>query len=1260
MSRRTVCLILLQGFMAMRGLAQFDTPNAQSFFQAIVAGNTNKVFSLLNADTNLANARAGVYYGRTPLILAAAQGSAANVDKLLRAGADINAQGDTMLSMNVGLTALEAAIADNHPDVVRLLLDKGADPNIQSHTEGGALHYAFSRHQADLVKLLLDHGANPCLEIARPFRHQTPLDMCVTHTDGRLMPDMLKAANHYFETTAAKAKGSPRRHAGRLADFLGQHGIDLLSAAASRGELEAVEALVKAEVSLKSDKATATTVMREFAVAEAGAAQGQQFDRARWWQIRDLLVKAGADYDAFAATALGDQEQARALSAGDRNLIHAQDATGETLLHWAVRNDRPDLTSFWLGAGVSPAATNAAGQTALHIAATLGLAHETELLLAAHAPAGARDTNGWTPLDAAIKSKQSETIRLLLADKTAPAHLERGHSLPIHEAAAGGNIAVLIALTESTNQLEARNELGLTPFQIAVQNGHLGAAAFLADKGANVNARDPDGNTALHQVLLHPFPYIVWDRPTRNWLARLDHDPQKDLYQHYLTVGEYEQGPESHLQAIALLLACKADLGATNNAGRAPIQLMADDNILEKYPLRDEDRTALLKLLNMNGNGAGINQADASGDTPLHRAAATYNFENGTALIAAGADINATNAQGQTPLHIAAQRIFGWTQDGSFTPLQELVKNKAKVNAQDKDGLTPLHVLARADTMFKPEAMRLLLDAGANPNLRDNHDRTPAHLLFTGRWPWSDAGACLKILAKAGADLSAKDDEGKTPLHYVAALGTQKPLFFIHGLPDAFEQAKVDFNARDHAGDTPMHIAARNGTRDVLDWLAQRGGNLDATNQAGETPRLLAAHSTNTTPGIPPDAKTDLVQAIRDGNLEAATKLLEGDSALANASDKFQLTPLRQAVESRRTNIIELLEKHGVRWDAVSAVEAGRNDVLRRLIQGNPGLVKGPKSAPPLLSLAVDEGNIEIIQTLVSAKYDVQRTDTCGLTALGHALLKKNEQAAALLRENGAAENFIDAVYDGDSELVTARLKQDKALALARTEFGLLPASIAAARGNVDVLKILLSRGASASATNSDGKTPLHYAAIFDQTNTAQLLCRHRVEIEAHDQAGLTPLHWAAMQGSEQMVAFLLQHKADPNAKASATVDISVPFMARRNPILGGTPLHLAVLEGRTNVIALLLKGGADINATNQDGRTPLDVTTGPYPVVVFGILYPFAARTAGMPGYFSPRIQSPPPSAYKNRRATAAMLEAAGGKRTNRPYSPPNSLFRY
>jgi ankyrin repeat protein len=1233
------CLLILQVFLAGPALAQTPGQSVENFISAIRSNDTNTVFGMLEADTNLAQAR---YVGRSPLNLAAAQGSIEIVDRLLKSGADINAQADTWETMNVHLTALEASIWYGHTNVCKLLLEAGADPNIQSSTDGSALHYAFQYGQTEMAGWLLDHGASPFLVRINPYQKQTPLEIAITQSDGKLVPRMLSEGPKFFEVSNSAAKPSPGRPPEKpqesLAQFLATNDASLLSTAAQRGELEAVQALLKAGVSAKRSPGDDRPLLQTFAIAEAAAAGADHFDSARWLQIRQLLISNGALYDPFSATAMGDLEQARRLAEADKNLSQARDGEGQTPLHWAVQYNQLPMTTFWLEAGTSPAATNFAGQTALHIAAANNLVEHFKLLLAAHAPTDARDTNGWTAFDAATHAQRTEIIRLFLSAKNTPPQTDRAIALPIHQAAASGNLDALVPLVEATNTLEARDELGRTPLQVAVQNGHLAAAALLVDSGASVNARDPDGNTLLHWIILHNYPGVIYDNPSPTWLARMGQDQRKQTYLKFFTNGQTQFAGGSTLLYAGFLLGCGIDATATNHSRQTAMQLALDPQTSPLY-----GREPLLKML--AGAGGDMNGRDADGNTALHLASQTRDAGWVAGLIKAGADINATNLQGQTPLH-------KFVENNNFMPpLGVLLDAKPDVNAQDKDGLTPLHVLALAAVRWSGEPASLLLAAGADPNLRDKHGRTPVHLCLSGKFPWD--GQFIDLLFKAGANLSAKDDEGKTPLFYLAALGSSKPLFFMGGIAATFLAAKVDINLRDNEGNTPLHVAARTGTRDVFDWLVKQGADMDATNNAGETPRLLAAHSQS----AGGDPETDIFQAAGEGRLDSANRLLMADRALANMTNQSGQTPLSVAVMAHRTNMVEFLEKNGAQWDEVSAVMAGRADALREILRQRPSAFSSTDFGRSLLHIAVDNGDVEIIKTLLAANADVQAADFWGLSPLGYALRTKRTDIVALLLQQGAKENLFDAVDAGDLKTASALLTENQSLAFATNRLGASVVEMASAAGQADILKLLLDQGAPVDpASARDGTTPLHQAAMRNQTNTAQLLLQRGAKAEACDHLGCTPLHQTALHGSAEVAALLLQNKANPDS-AAAPPTPSRPFPAMSgSPWAGDTALHFAAVRGDTNIIQLLLKSGAAINLTNSTGKTPLDLAS------QFGSLRDFFTMLPATADLFDPpKIGEFAPinrlSLFMERRqAAAAMLETAGGKRSSPRQGTPGS----
>ena len=159
---------------------------------AAIYGYSEIVEFLLNhgVDPNIRNKK----YGATPLHYAAAYGNSKVVEVLLEHGADPNIRDKN------GITPLHfAAVSDypkivevlhkkglsdyddtplqaaefNYPEVVKLLLEHGANPNIQDADGWTPLHFAVKSCHVDVVRVLLDHGADLTI---RNNEGRTPLD----------------------------------------------------------------------------------------------------------------------------------------------------------------------------------------------------------------------------------------------------------------------------------------------------------------------------------------------------------------------------------------------------------------------------------------------------------------------------------------------------------------------------------------------------------------------------------------------------------------------------------------------------------------------------------------------------------------------------------------------------------------------------------------------------------------------------------------------------------------------------------------------------------------------------------------------------------------------------------------------------------------------------------------------------------------------------------------------------------------------------
>ncbi|MBE0544202.1 MAG: ankyrin repeat domain-containing protein [Verrucomicrobia bacterium] len=1212
----TLILILPSPAFAQRADEEGEP---EKLLRAIRRHDTNAVVRLLSANARLADAPS--FGERRPLLQAAAEGSIEIVDLLLKAGADINAVGDTWDTSNKRISALHVAVwygQKGRLEIVKRLLEGGANPNSVGPSDGGPLHMAFSSKRDEIAALLLDHGANPFLLKPFPWNNkQSALELAIIYGDGKLVPRML------HDRSAAES-------------FLRTNGFAMLAAAANRGQLESVRALLEAGASPKESVKANRSLLQSFALSASASAGHPDASATNWAQVRDLLRENGAEYDMFAATGFGDLDETRRLASADLNLAGARDYLGETPLHWAVRTDRLPLTSFWIEYGASTSATNLAGQTPLHLAAANGLTAHVQRLLAANAPTDTRDNKGHTPLDSAIQAKQTETIRLLLASTEGPP-LDRSVATTIHEAAASGNI---VALTEfaTPKNLEARNELGLTPLHLAAQRGQLGAAAFLLDKGANVKARDPEGNSVLHLILLSRTPWIA-GHPSNAWIERQKQDPQKEKLLRLLTATNDFQSVNHVAASVAFFLACGADAGAKNKSGKTTLKLAMDEHTM----LSDEDRAALLPLFSQGGDG--LDARDENGETALHRAAREILGDNTGALIAAGADLNATNNLGRTPLHAAVEKLGGW---GDSQPFTLILNAKPNVNAQDNEGLTPLHVLVLSDSIFIREATEALLAAGADPNLRDEAGRTPLLSSLAGKWPWRAAGASLGQLVAARAKTDAADNQGNTALHYFARMGHQSPMFFV---PEAASQfASLDVNTTNRAGDTPLHVAARAGTTDVFDWLRSRGARLDVTNAAGETPHQLGRGNSSPFARFNLGLPAELESAAQRGEVETLERALNADPSLLNATNRAGETALGIAARSGQTNLAASLLQKGARWDAVSATLLGRADVLKDLLARNPATLTNASHGKQLIHLAAESGDVIILGSLLSAGADVEARARSGLSPLGIALLHKRDAAVAMLRARGASENLFDAVVLDLPEKAVGLLALKPSLGREANQFEFTPMHLAVALERQAILKFLLDEQVSPDIPAGRTRiSPLHVAAACNRTNAIRLLIERGAKTELTDNSGCTPLHYAAGRGSMAAAALLLKLGAKPDIPV-----FSEPLRMRvHNLQPGNTALHFAVTAGQSNIVALLLEAGANVNATNSFGQTPLDLTRPGMPMSPQwgsplsspGGELAMSFRSMGLPQLATLIPARPAWLDSPNNAPLATMLERAGGR---------------
>ena len=144
----------------------------------------------------------------------------------------------------------------------------------------------------------------------------------------------------------------------------------------------------------------------------------------------------------------------------------------------------------------------------------------------------------------------------------------------------------------------------------------------------------------------------------------------------------------------------------------------------------------------------------------------------------------------------------------------------------------------------------------------------------------------------------------------------------------------------------------------------------------------------------------------------------------------------------------------------------------------------------------------------------------------------------------------------------------------ANDKFGYTPLYWAAAGGDIDVVKFLVSEGASVNAKNGTSSPPLHGAVLCSDIEIIEFLLSNGADVNAKNSEGWTPLYGAACkEGSIPILELLISKGADVTARDKND----------------GTPLHGAVVvQDNTNVIEFLISKGGDVNAKNKNGFTPI------------------------------------------------------------------------
>ncbi|MCH8268645.1 MAG: ankyrin repeat domain-containing protein [Acidobacteria bacterium] len=453
----------------------------------------------------------------------------------------------------------------------------------------------------------------------------------------------------------------------------------------------------------------------------------------------------------------------------------------------------------------------------------------------------------------AVQKGDQQAVRSLLAEQADVNTPQADGATALAWAAHRDDLETAELLIRAGADVNAANDHGVTPLSLACTNRNAAMAEKLLDAGADPNASLWTGETVLMTCVNAGSVEAV-----KLLLAR-----GADV-----NAKETQKGQTALMWAVA---------GKHSEVARALVEHGADVRARSKMSLLPEPFT------NVSTNGEGLSYSpdvyfpkSAGGFTPLLFAAQQGDLDSARILLEAGADVNEATPEDGSVLVVA-------TASGHEKLALFLLEQGADPNATDVFGITALHYTLheglfaisgarrRPTDRFgwlrpnMPELMKALLAKGADPNARiakefPPYDYTPIARANGNTIPQiNQVGVTPFLLATASSDVSAMRVlvEGRadpllttkdqvTPLAVAAGLGKERMARTGEQQKTALEalhlavELGADINAIAVDGRTALHGAAYLGANEMIQFLVEKGANLEATDMYGQTPLSIA------------------------------------------------------------------------------------------------------------------------------------------------------------------------------------------------------------------------------------------------------------------------------------------------------------------------------------------------------------------------------------------------------------------------------------
>lgn len=558
----------------------------------------------------------------------------------------------------------------------------------------------------------------------------------------------------------------------------------------------------------------------------------------------------------------------------------------------------------------------------------------------------------------------------------------------------------------------------------------------------------------------------------------------------------------------------------------------------------------------------------------------------------------------------------------------ELVKILIKYGLDLKNCPYASEAFSLAASNFDLEIVKLLVQAGIDINAGDS--LTPLHHACS-RYRDDPLNGYLTIqyLISKGADVNAicRNDLNRKEEILCEAVACDDPK-----LVKLLLDAGTDVNTLNVYHATPLMVAAgmkNKNTKKIIQLLLKYGADVNVKQGGGETALYNVLYHHNPDPEIIKSFiqkgaivhEKEMCCAARNGNPEIF-------NILHKTRPKIDYTEiLYNAGEGGSVEIISIIEAKEsgnpkLKENMLSAFfQATKNGHLKTveyfLNNGADVNYRRNNDAEPVLLIASEQGHLEIVKLLLSRGADVNKVDDHGSSSLIAASINGQAPVVEWLLKNGADINHFEdpywhrnpllcACYYNQLDVVSILIEKGADLNVKNKE-GESPLGIAISQRNYNLVTLLLEKGVDPESSSIDSSTLLISAAESENFPLIKILIKKKQKFRQNIRSG-PALIAAAKNGNLEIVEFLLNNGADVSQYGSRALfascslngkkgaPIAELLLAHKSPnnfcsSQGWTPLMVA-LENRYDdngdIAKVLLTQKIEVNVTNDKGMTPL------------------------------------------------------------------------